>query len=557
MELIKFLLKFSRKTVVLAIVAGVLSGTSSALLIALVHSALSNYASNSLSLLLAFAGLCLLLPAARLASTILMTKLSQTAIFEVRMRLCRQLAAAPLRQQEQIGSHRIMATLTDDVGIITNMLSNIPVLCMQTAVVAGTLFYLAWLSWIVFLAVLIFMTLGFVSFRVAVRRAMTFMLRAREYSDELFKHFRALNDGGKELKLHRKRRRVFIDDVLQNTALTLKRHNVTANTVMAVAGSWYQVLFFTLIGLLLFALPLFQRVDATVVTGYILAIFFMRIPFEDLMGIIPNLARAAISLKRVEGLGLSLKPSTAEGEAPDLIGGNPEWETLELIDVTHTYYSESHNSVFTLGPINLTFRSGELTFLVGGNGSGKTTLAKLITGLYAPENGEIRCDGETIDDKNRDFYRQHFSVVFSDFFLFDKLLGLNSDKLEAEADKYLKRLQLSHKVEVKDGTLSTIDLSQGQRKRLALLTAFLEDRSFYVFDEWAADQDPLFRDIFYLQILPELKARGKTVLVISHDDRYYYLGDRIIKLDYGQIDRDADLLVHASTEKALAEKSYS
>jgi len=148
-------------------------------------------------------------------------------------------------------------------------------------------------------------------------------------------------------------------------------------------------------------------------------------------------------------------------------------------------------------------------------------------------------------------YRQHFSVVFSDFFLFENLLGLNSNKLEADANKYLSQLQLSHKVQVKDGALSTIDLSQGQRKRLALLTAFLEDRPFYVFDEWAADQDPLFRDVFYLQILPELKARGKTVLVISHDDRYYYLGDRLIKLDYGQIERDADLPAHTSTPNPM------
>src|SRR5215212_2916201 len=223
MELIKFLLKFSRKTVVLAIIAGVLSGTSSALLIALVHSKLSNYASSSLSLVLAFVGLCLLLPLARLASTILMTKLSQTAILELRMRLCRQIVGAPLRQQENIGSHRIMSTLTDDVAMITNTLSNIPVLCMQTAVVVGTLIYLAWLSWIVFLAVLIFMTLGIFSFRVAVSRAMTYMMRAREHSDELFKHFRAINDGAKELKLHRKRRDAFIEKVLLNTAETLRR----------------------------------------------------------------------------------------------------------------------------------------------------------------------------------------------------------------------------------------------------------------------------------------------------------------------------------------------
>jgi putative pyoverdin transport system ATP-binding/permease protein len=96
-------------------------------------------------------------------------------------------------------------------------------------------------------------------------------------------------------------------------------------------------------------------------------------------------------------------------------------------------------------------------------------------------------------------------------------------------------LQLSHKVQVKDGSLSTTELSQGQRKRLALLTAYLDDRPIYLFDEWVADQDPFFREVFYQQILPELKKRDKAVLVISHDDRYFHLCDRLIKLDYGQI----------------------
>ena len=144
-------------------------------------------------------------------------------------------------------------------------------------------------------------------------------------------------------------------------------------------------------------------------------------------------------------------------------------------------------------------------------------------------------------DENREFYRQHFSVVFSDFYLFESLLGLDSPELDEQARNYLAQLQLTHKVEVKDGALSTTDLSQGQRKRLALLTAYLEDRPIYVFDEWAADQDPLFKEVFHYQLLPELKAKGKTVLVISHDDRYYHVADHIIKLEYGKIDYDQNV----------------
>jgi putative ATP-binding cassette transporter len=206
------------------------------------------------------------------------------------------------------------------------------------------------------------------------------------------------------------------------------------------------------------------------------------------------------------------------------------------VDVTHTFRTDTEDSDFILGPINLTFYPQELVFIVGGNGSGKSTLAKLITGLYIPENGEIVLDKELISEQNREWYRQHFSVVFSDFYLFDTLLGLENFNLDIQAQEYLKLLQLDHKVKIKNGKLSTTNLSQGQRKRLALLTAYLEDRPIYLFDEWAADQDPVFKEIFYTQLLQDLRDRGKTVLVISHDDRYFHLGDRIIKLDYGKVE---------------------
>jgi putative pyoverdin transport system ATP-binding/permease protein len=189
-----------------------------------------------------------------------------------------------------------------------------------------------------------------------------------------------------------------------------------------------------------------------------------------------------------------------------------------------------------LGPINLVFEPGSLVFITGGNGSGKTTLIKILTGLYAAETGEIRLDGKPIHIANADAYRQLFSAVFSDFFLFDQLHGMVN--VDEDAKRYLNLLQLEHKVSVKDGKFSTIDLSQGQRKRLALLIAYLEDRPIYVFDEWAADQDALFRDIFYHQLLPDLKRRGKSVFVISHDERYYHIADRLIRLDYGGVESD-------------------
>ena len=189
------------------------------------------------------------------------------------------------------------------------------------------------------------------------------------------------------------------------------------------------------------------------------------------------------------------------------------------------------------------------------NGSGKSPLAKIITGLYVPEAGEIRLDGEPITNKNRDNYRQLFSAVFGDFYLFDNLLGLKNANLDAQATEYLELLHLNHKVKVSNGVLSTTSVSQGQRKRLALLTAYLEDRPFYLFDEWASDQDPLFKNVFYTQLLPDLRARGKTVLVITHDDKYFDLADRIVKLDCGRI-VESEKPVELTHERLLELKTW-
>jgi putative ATP-binding cassette transporter len=253
-----------------------------------------------------------------------------------------------------------------------------------------------------------------------------------------------------------------------------------------------------------------------------------------LLDLLPIIARGRVSLRKVEELGFSLAPA-----ATDLADGPPAapFRQIELAGVIHSYMSERDEKEFTLGPIDLTFKPGELFFLVGGNGSGKTTLAKVLAGLYTPTKGEIRIDGQRVDAGNLDWYRQHFSAVFSDFHLFEALLGLRpiEGNFDRTVKSYLTRLQLEHKVQVTNGVLSTTSLSQGQRKRLALLAAYLEDRPAYVFDEWAADQDPEFRELFYRSLLPELKARGKAVLVISHDDRYFDLADRLVKLDYGKV----------------------
>jgi putative ATP-binding cassette transporter len=218
------------------------------------------------------------------------------------------------------------------------------------------------------------------------------------------------------------------------------------------------------------------------------------------------------------------------------------WHEIVLRDIEFRYTGDQDSS-FQVGPLDFCLQQGKTVFVTGGNGSGKTTLIKILAGLYRPQLGQILVDGIPVTDSEVDDYRQRFSAIFFEFHLFDKLHGLPG--MDEEAASYLKYLRLDHKVRVEKGVLSTIDLSQGQRKRLALLTAYLEDRPIYIFDEWAADQDLEFRDFFYYEILSGLKRRKKTVIVISHDDRYFHLADRLVKLECGRVVEGAPDLKHA------------
>jgi putative ATP-binding cassette transporter len=556
MKLILFLLKYSRgiqgSRMLLAVVifTGVLSGISNTALLAVINSAFTRGASAPGTLIITFICLCLVLPLSRFVSEILLVKLAAGTILDLRLKMGRHILGAPLRQLEELGTHRLLATLTEDIPTITNALTAIPVLCINVAVVVAALAYLGWLSPVLLLILLGLMALGTGSYYLLTLKAMTSFRLMRDLSNTLFKHFRALTEGAKELKLHYDRREAFFKEALQPTAESLLKYNVKGNRIYSAANCWGQVLIFILIGFLLFALPAFKAMNSQIVNGYILALLYMMTPLQIILTTLPIMGRAKIAGERIEELGTSLSGGLVEKRGDGANRFNAHWQTLDLIGVTHEYRSESGKHSFTLGPLHMSFRSAELVFVIGGNGSGKTTFAKVLTGLYAPEGGEIRVDGEPITDQNREAYRQQFSAIFSDFFIFDSLLGLYKVDLETKIEEHLALLQLAEKITIEKGALSTTDLSRGQRKRLALLTAYLEDRPFYVFDEWAADQDPVFKEFFYYQMLPELKARGKTVLVISHDDRYYHVADRIIKLDYGKMMYDQE---SAGTERAAVE----
>jgi putative ATP-binding cassette transporter len=540
MNLLRFLVRYSPRMVVWTSVAALLSGACNAGLIALINSALNHHGAPGAVLIAGFAALGLGRIATNAFAQVTLARFSQATTARLRRDLVEKILAVPLRQLEELGTPKLMAALTEDILEITQATLSIPIFAVNFALLLGGAAYLAWLSLPVLVAMAVFASVGAFSYRLMIRRGFGHLTAAREGQDRLFRHFRALTEGIKELKLHRARRAEFLDKDVASAAAVCQKHNVAAEMRFIAAQNWNQLLFVALIGMILFLLPRMEHISPQVMTGYIIATLYLMGPLAGLLGSLSVFTRANVSLRKVEQLGLALAANPdGSGTARQAPAAPQEpFETLELIGVTHHYYREREDDNFVLGPINLLLLPGELVFLIGGNGSGKSTLAKVIAGLYPPASGEIRLNGRVIGDGNRDDYRQCFSAVFSDFFLFDRIIGMSRAGGDERARNYLDQLHLNHKVSITDGVFSTTELSQGQRKRLALLCAYLEDRPCYVFDEWASDQDPLFKEVFYSRLLPELRSRGKAVLVITHDDRYFSHADRLIRLDYGKMTRD-------------------
>lgn len=531
MGLLLFLLRASWKTVALAGLVGAASGAASVGLVAMMLHTLQDPNASSLTVVGLFASLCAVVLATRIGSQMLVSRLTLSNVAKLRVGLCRRILESPLKHLEEIGIDRMLGCLTGDVNLVAQAMNGVPVLAVNLVVLLCGSIYLGTLSMSLLAGSLAFAVLGVGSYWFSSQWAGVYVRRSRQQQDVLMRRVRGLIEGVKELKMHHDRRRDFVDQVVQAQD-QVRQSQYWGDCLHDAAISWGRLTFFIAIGLLLFAWPKITAVDSRTLTSYAVTVLYLMSPLEQIIGWLPLLAWATSSVWQIENLGLMLGDQ-AEKNAD--LSPVVDWHEIELAGVTHTYRREGQPDGFVLGPIDMTIKRGEIVFIIGGNGSGKTTLAKLIAGLYMPEAGEVQIDGQPVTAANREGYRQLFSVVFDDAMIFDSLWGLGAADLDQRAQEYLRQLELSHLVTVTDGVFSTTRLSRGQRKRLALVTAYLEDRQIYLFDEWAADQDPTFRRIFYQRLLPELKSRGKTVVAVTHDDRFFEEADRVIKLEEGKV----------------------
>lgn len=463
-----------------------------------------------------------------LSSTIVELGLSvfgQNFIFKMQRRVVKQILDTPLLKVAKVGKARILASLGSDVRNISFGLLRLPDFLQSSILILCTSAYLCYLSPQIFTLCAIWIIVVFTINNFLMMKVYAYFRKARENDDALQNNYQNILDGHKELLINRYRAKLYYEDEFESNARSKKKNSTLGNLFNNLSSNFTNVALLALVGVEFYLALEFKWASVAEATTIALSILFLRTPLVSMIGSFPTLLLAKIALDKIAKL--ELDDYKEHFEKTNFI---KDWRQISFKNTSFSYDDNFH-----LNPVNLDLKKGELIFLIGKNGSGKSTFCMLLTGLFKPSEGEIFVDDMKIDDDNLDIYRSLVSAVFSDFHLFTKTLAKEKFADEEKITSWLEFLELKGKTRVEDHELVLTKLSTGQKKRLAMLIALLEERDILVLDEWAADQDPVFRRFFYKKLLPLLKEQGKTIFAITHDDAYFDSADRIFLAEEGNI----------------------
>ena len=547
MTLLRLVLRDYRAAFIAVMAASIASAALGIGVIAFINARLIETGDHALSALPQFFGLIALLLAVSLAAQLGLTWLGHRFVLDLRTRLVKRILDTDIERIEALGSASLLASLSADIRNVTIAFVRLPELVQGTILTVASIAYLAWLSPSILVVTALWIGLTMAVGAWLVARVYHHLHHVREAEDALYRDYETVIDGRKELGLNRARARRVFEDVFRANARRYRHHIVRSDTFHLSANNWANIMMLGAIGVVFFLANGLGWASTSVAATYALTILFLRTPMIQAIGALPTLINAQVAFDKLATLALAEHDPAFDTPAPL----DTDWQTIELRGVTFAYDREDG---FGIGPIDLTIERGELIFLIGGNGSGKTTLARLLTGLYRPTGGTIRVDGRPVAEAERGAYRRLFTAVFTDFHLFDTLLdGAGNPADAAFVDDWRHRLGLDAKLSVDaDARIADTALSQGQRKRLALMLALAESRDVLLLDEWAADQDPGFRRVFYRDLLPIFRERGHTVFAISHDDSYFEHADRLLEMRAGRLTELTGEMRRAASADAVA-----
>jgi putative pyoverdin transport system ATP-binding/permease protein len=511
-----------------------LAGLGTAAIMVIVNSVADRRAGDGLDvpLFVTFVLCCLVVLTAQSRALMLTTRVSEATVQRVRARFVDLIRRADLDALEALGPSRLFARIAGDTATLSEAGATIVYGATSALALVFAACYIATLSVLAFVVIVVLFAATTYLYLFSQRQSGLHLARARAAESTFFATFNHLLDGFKEVKMHTGRG----DDLERNHLLVqsidTELEKVAAMNRLNAGLNIAHTSFYLLLASVVFALP--QHLDSTqTVMKMTYTVVFMLATIEGVMRTLPMLSKANLAIEDLERTEAQLAAARRADESAPRIPA-PAMRRLELRGVVYAYAGPDGRPLFTMGPCDLTVQAGETVFIVGGNGSGKSTLLRTLTWLYEPRSGVVLWDGQLVDRSNVADYRNLFATVFSDFHLFDRLYGL-PDVDPARAQALLDTMGLAAKTEFRDGRFTNLELSTGQRKRLGFVVALLEDKPVYVLDELAADQDSDFRRRFYEELLPALRARGKTLIVVSHDERYFHVADRVLLMEDGRL----------------------
>jgi cyclic peptide transporter len=458
-------------------------------------------------------------------------KVSRGLVYDLITKINKKIFSTSYEKFERMDRGRVYSVLNHDVSMVGQSTNTILLLISGVITIIGAFIYLASIAfWAAIVTISLIVSLS-VIYSVVGRSTNIYFDKARNEKNVFMRLINGMIDGFKELSLKSNKKKLYQRD-LKKSAGIYKEKQSTADIRFVNAFLVGESLLIILLGFVsIVMVEIFPEVPLYKITGFVIILLYLIGPINGILNSIPELIQVKISYNRISNFINEIPSKNHINPSRQLLGNSIN--KFELKNVKFDYASLEEENNFGIGPISFDLQKGEIAFIIGGNGSGKTTLAKLICGLYSPSEGEIRINGRKIPQEE---VGEYFSAVFSPSFLFKKLYNIDYKNKEREIQSYLKILKLDKKVYIKNGEFSTIDLSGGQRKRLALLQCYLEDSPIYLFDEWAADQDPEYRKFFYRNLLPEMKKKGKVVIAITHDDHYFDVADKILKMNNGKLE---------------------
>ncbi|WP_420576205.1 cyclic peptide export ABC transporter [Ekhidna sp.] len=537
MVVIRILIKSSLPLFILAACSSVFSGFTSTMVIRSIHQAVEADPFDLQSFLLEFGIYWVLYGGFSILASYAVSKLMEKIIHRLRIEMSNKIIQAPYEEIERNQS-RLVPILTGDIDKVATQIRTLPAVTTGLATVIGILGYMVWYSPILSISTIIIFSSIVIISKVALPLISKFAYGARSNLNYLFDHFEGLIFGIKELALNKNFSKSFVEDHIEPTSKKQMRFYLKESIVAAIFNRSTDLVLLMGMGALIVIIYQTEFVTLEFFGKYLTLVLFTLAPLSSATAFLRNLKNIEVSFKHIEQVGITLEPSFQYDEEIKSDSWSSSYPLVELKKVEHTYYHADEDEHFKLGPIDLEIKKGESIFIVGGNGSGKTTLAKIMLGLYKNKAGKIEYRGVEVTNKNLSFYRSRFSAVFTDSYVFKELDHIDHTLLDEKGQELIDMLELTKKVKIKDKGFSTKSLSDGQKKRLSLISSILEDKEVYLFDEWAANQDPYFKEIFYSKIIPFLKEKGKTLIVITHDDRYFHLADTLLRL------RDGKLLSH-------------